>query len=201
MAATLLEAMTGGQPGRVVPLSGRLSRLQSAWLQRLATVFLTALERVRQGLELPTPQGTRVETPRRLRPPVPEALLAVAAFEVRLWGTTQPLHLALPGAALQPLATVQPRAQPEQSDPGTVRAVRRNAGRAAIPLSVQLRSVTVPLQAVMSLAPGDTVCLQRSAAEPLLLLVGGRVKWLALAGTSRGRQAVRLVAVAPPTVS
>lgn len=161
------------------------TRIEKRFLERIVAETLGQLNAALAEL---APVRTRligIEEPRVLLENAEDALLVV--FEVRGFGETAYVRLALPTGPLKRFETPRRRLEPRQR-PG----VRNAVLDVRVPLRVEVGSAEVALRDLASLQPGTLIPLSGPDDGSLIVRVGGAAKFKAMHGVVQGRLAVQV---------
>jgi flagellar motor switch protein FliM len=125
--------------------------------------------------------------------PVSEPTLALT-MEARVDGDSATLALLMPYSAIAPVAhkfsSRDNVAGDEEAERGS--AVRQAVGRVEMTVRAEVAAVDLPIEQVLSLAPGDVVRLDGRAADGVTLYAGAVPVHRAQPGRSGGRRAVQI---------
>jgi flagellar motor switch protein FliM len=189
----LIDRLLGG--GREEPLMALrpLTQIELRLAARVTAAVLEAVGPLWEPLGGGPPQVARVETsPDRSAFGESAGNLLSVHYEVGLGPLRGSLQLAMPSA----LALRLDR-QLSGTDPAAPSPSSGGGGPALV--TVELTTARLRRAELRELRPGDIITTSKPAGEPLVVLVGGRPKFRAAAGSLRGRKAVRLESLCEPT--
>jgi len=197
LAFFLLEVILGGAVKKIVPLQRPLTVIETNLLKGLMDSLCPDLKKSFDPVEKLRPALLKVETnPKLVNIVPPEAGILVVTFGVNLEKLSGVMTLVLPHASLEPLR--------DKLRESTLSVELRNSdewpallasGMTALPveMSVQVGDVVVMVRDILNFQEGDIIDLGCAPNVPLKVLVEGRPKFLATAGTQNGNKAIRIV--------
>lgn len=129
--------------------------------------------------------------------------LAVIFFEIRARETAFQMHVVFPYFVLEPILnklTAQGMmALTGKKTVGDERErIQTGLRLSRLPLRAVLARTALKVRDFMELEPDDIIHLDKKITDPLEVLVGGKVKFLASAGKRGRRRAVRIIRVLTP---
>jgi flagellar motor switch protein FliM len=197
LAAMLLEAVCGGQPGRRTPLAAReFSAIEQRMLERLGARVLEDLREAWRPLAAIEFGLLRSETNPALAPiAAPQEL--VLTIDLAVAGEGAGLTFCLPDAALDPIRhRLHANPTDESEAPASVWSERLRAlvGAADLELTAELGTRRMRVSEVLALRAGDVLALPTGREGPVLVRVEGRPRFLGAPGVAGSSNAVRITA-------
>lgn len=124
-------------------------------------------------------------------PSEPALLLDLSA---QLDGHASTITLVVPHASVEPVLDrfVQGHYGAAQADDATRSAMLAAVGRVDLEVSAEVGAVSMPLERVLALRPGDLVNLRRPASKGVVLTVEGRPAYVATPGRNGNVRAVQV---------
>ncbi|MDZ4753696.1 MAG: flagellar motor switch protein FliM [Phycisphaerae bacterium] len=141
--------------------------------------------------------GEMESNPQLMQIVPPNEVVVVIQFEVKLGKRAGTMSFCIPYNTIEPIMdrlSAQTWAVPghkEDSEKFGQRLVRELGG-ARMALEATLAETSMTVADLLSLEVGDLILTGKSAAEPVVLSVGGRPKFFATIGQNRGSRALRI---------
>ncbi|HYB24850.1 MAG TPA: FliM/FliN family flagellar motor switch protein [Solirubrobacteraceae bacterium] len=195
-----LECLLGGEPAQA-PAERHLTEID--WVLTRGVLDAIVRELSEAWEEFGGPELTRgevdLEGDARVPSPVGEPTLSVTV-EVTIDGLHSTLALLIPWTAIEPI-TERIRdggVEHASADPHGAQALRRGVGGAHVLLRAEIGSLQMPIERMLSLAPGSLLALEDRAQEGVLLFAEGVSVGRGRPGRSGAKRAVKLTATGEP---
>ena len=125
----------------------------------------------------------------------PEYQVVTMAMKVQIEETVGNMILAIPFMTLEPIRDKLKRGVQMDMmavDPLWSYRLSEELMEASMDLSVEMGEATISLAELLELSPGDTIMLEQSDKDELVVKVGGTKKFTGIAGVSGGNKAVQI---------
>ena len=125
----------------------------------------------------------------------PEYQVVTMAMKIQIEETVGNMILAIPFMTIEPIRDKLKRGVQSDMmavDPLWSYRLSEELMEAPLDVSVEMGGATITLAELMELRPGDTVMLDESGKDELLVKVGGSKKFSGIAGVSGGNKAVQI---------
>jgi flagellar motor switch protein FliM len=197
LSVLLLEVVLGGTVKKIVPVKRPLTTIETNLIKGLMDPICPDLKKSFQPVETLRPELLKVETnPRLVNIVPPEAGILVVTFSIGMDKLSGVMTLVIPHASLEPLR--------EKLRESTLSVDLRNSeewpallgeGVASMPveMSVQAGQVVVTVRDILNFQEGDIIDLGCAPNAPLKVLIEGKPKYWASAGTANGNKAIRII--------
>ena len=179
---TMIDRMLGG-PGKPINrtnLTDIERPLLRQTIERMFSAFKSAWETV--VVINPTVEGTEMSSQFvQIAPPTDVAVTIL--FEVRMGGARHAMSICIPYQVLKPIAAKLSAQKwfsgsARKATPTTRQQLSLQVQDSRVELSVTLGETKLTMGEFVALRPGDTIRLNQSVAEPLVVRVGGMSKLL-----------------------
>ena len=175
VAFTMIDRMLGGSGQRVIT-NRALTEIEQNVIDAVVKLLLENLSETWQQIApVQFRIAARETRPQMLQVAVPNEPMILLVFDLRIGGARGMLNLCIPAAGIETLGTsvtqgwqgTQRRSSPEER-----RVLHENLGR--VPLTVTaLLETTMTARELLTLKPGDVVCLGVPIDRPLRIKVAG----------------------------
>jgi flagellar motor switch protein FliM len=125
----------------------------------------------------------------------PEYQVVTMALKIQIEETVGTMILAIPFMTIEPIRDKLKRGVQMDMmavDPFWSYRLSEELLEAPLDVSVEMGGATISLAELLELAPGDTIMLESSGKNELVVKVGGTEKFLGIAGVSGGNKAVQI---------
>lgn len=125
----------------------------------------------------------------------PEYQVVTMAMKIQIEETVGNMILAIPFMTIEPIRDKLKRGVQSDMmavDPLWSYRLSEELMEAPLDLSVEMGGATITLAELMNLGPGDTVMLDASGKDELVVKVGGAKKFSGIAGVSGGNKAIQI---------
>jgi flagellar motor switch protein FliM len=125
----------------------------------------------------------------------PEYQVVTMALKIQIEETVGTMTLAIPFMTIEPIRDKLKRGVQMDMmavDPLWSYRLSEELLDAPLDLSVEMGGATITLAELLGLTPGDTVMLESSGKNELVVKVGGTKKFMGIAGVSGGNKAVQI---------
>jgi len=125
----------------------------------------------------------------------PEYQVVTMSMKIQIEETVGNMILAIPFMTIEPIRDKLKRGVQMDMmavDPLWSYRLSEELLEAPLDVSVEMGGATISLAELMQLGPGDTVMLESSGKDELVVKVGGAKKFLGIAGVSGGNKAVQI---------
>lgn len=128
----------------------------------------------------------------------PNEVVVAIAFEVKLGNRAGTMNLCIPSNTIEPIidklsAQTWTVNRSGKDHPKWGERIERELAASRVELDATLAETTMTLRELRELEAGDLILTGKSAGAPVILHVGGRPKFLASIGQSRGARALRIL--------
>lgn len=130
----------------------------------------------------------------------PEYQVVTMSMKIQIEETVGNMILAIPFMTIEPIRDKLKRGVQMDMmavDPLWSYRMSEELLGAPLDLSVEMGSATLSLAELLELAPGDTIMLESSGKDELVVKVGGTKKFMGIAGVSGGNKAVQISRTLP----
>lgn len=193
----LLDRLLGG-PGSSLPRVRGLTEIEQTVIERIVQRMLDYLEEPWGGIIELSPSLERMETnPQFTQLVSPSEIMMLVSLEARMGEVVGLINICIPFLVLEPImerltvhyyysTTTKP------TTPENIAAIRHKLDKTLIPVRAVLGRASITVEELLGLNVGDVIPLERKIREPLEVVVGEKVKFLANPGTHDGRNAVQV---------
>ena len=125
----------------------------------------------------------------------PEYQVVTMSMKIQIEETVGNMILAIPFMTIEPIRDKLKRGVQSDMmavDPLWSYRLSEELLEAPLDISVEMGGATITLAELLELGPGDTVMLEASGKDELMVKVGGATKFLGIAGVSGGNKAVQI---------
>jgi flagellar motor switch protein FliM len=125
----------------------------------------------------------------------PEYQVVTMSMKIQIEETVGNMILAIPFMTIEPIRDKLKRGVQSDMmavDPLWSYRLSEELLEAPLDVSVEMGGASITLAELLELGPGDTVMLESSGKDELLVKVGGATKFLGIAGVSGGNKAVQI---------
>ena len=125
----------------------------------------------------------------------PEYQVVTMSMKIQIEETVGNMILAIPFMTIEPIRDKLKRGVQSDMmavDPLWSYRLSEELLSAPLDISVEMGCASITLAELLELAPGDTVMLESSGKDELVVKVGGATKFLGIAGVSGGNKAVQI---------
>jgi len=125
----------------------------------------------------------------------PEYQVVTMAMKIQIEETVGTMILAIPFMTIEPIRDKLKRGVQMDMmavDPHWSYRLSEELLQAPLDLSVEMGGATISLAELLELTPGDTIMLDASGKNELVVKVGGTKKFMGIAGVSGGNKAVQI---------
>jgi flagellar motor switch protein FliM len=194
LGLTLVDRLLGG-PAQSVTTEHAFSEIELALLDQVVQLVLSEWCHQWSGLEAGHPALLGHETsPQFLQTAPPDTLMLVLAMEARLGECVEPIQLAFPCSALEPLIRKLGQFTELVEDrprlPATAPKWNRNLDDVPVPVTAIWDDLTLSAREVANLKPGDIVPLDPRSTGQVKLRLADIPKFKGSLGTAGGKWAV-----------
>lgn len=194
----IIDRLMGGIGVEAETKSRSLTEIEVIILERIFKRALDFFRDAWKGIAEVKPQLEMLETnPQFMQIVSPNETVAVISLDTNIGETSGMINLCLPHVALEDVllkltAHHWLSTQKKTDNPVEQEAVKQKIRWARLPLTVELGHCQITLKDLMELTPGDVIPLDQRADTPLVVKLGNRPKFLARAGTVKGKIAVQI---------
>jgi flagellar motor switch protein FliM len=164
-------------------MGAMLAELKAAWASVIETNFQV------QSYES-NPEFVQLTTP--------ESLVVSVTLDLHMGGASGIMNLCYPYSVIQPILSklsARVQARTGRGRRGEQDQHNMREALADVPLDVKavLGNSVVTTEELMKLRPGDVICLDQRATQPLKVYVGERMNYLGELGRSQGKVATKIL--------
>lgn len=198
IAFAAIDRLMGGIGVENEEKTRSLTEIESMIMERIFKRTLEFFKESWKGVVSVSPQLDMLETnPQFMQIVSPNETVAVISLDTKIGDATGMINLCLPHVVLEdilPKLTAHHwlSANKKTSNPEEHTAVKRKIKRTRVPFIVELGQSQITLKDLVDLTPGDVIPLNQPTDRPLLVKLGNRPKFLAQAGTVKGKVAVQI---------
>lgn len=198
IAFAMIDRLMGGIGVETGSRSRSLTEIESMVMERILKRALNYFREAWKGIVEVIPQLDMLETnPQFMQIVSPNETVAVISLDTKIGETSGMINLCLPHVVLEdilPKLTAHHWLSSDKKTGSTAEqeAVKQKIKLARLPLTAELGQCQITLKELMDLTPGDVIPLDQPAEAPLVVRLGNRPKFLAQAGTVRGKVAVQI---------
>lgn len=194
LGLTLVDRLLGG-PAQSATTEHAFSEIELALLDQVVHLVLSEWRHQWSGLDEGNPALLGHESsPHFLQTAPPDTVLLVLTMEARLGECVEPMQLAFPCAALEPLIRKLGQATELVEDrprlPAAAPKWNRNLDDVPVPVTAIWDDLTLSAREVANLKPGDVVPLDPRSARQVKLRLADLAKFQGSLGTAGGKWAV-----------
>lgn len=201
VAAGVIDRLLGGT-GTRLPNSHEFGEIELGLLRAFSRSITQSLQEVWSQIQPLEPQVQDIGLEASLvQVAAPMDVVVSVSFEVSVGGQAGRMSFCLPYTVLEPIVSKLSTQVWMSSGKYTALTDAERQSRAAViqrsrlDLVAQLGAVDVPARVLAELQEGDTFVLDHRSGQTLDLLVGGRVRFTGVPGTSGSHLAVQIAAV------
>ncbi|MBE9546725.1 MAG: flagellar motor switch protein FliM [Proteobacteria bacterium] len=193
----LVDMLFGGTGQSPYKIEGReFTAIENSLIKKVVLSALADLEKAWMALlDIKITYQRSEINPQFAQIVPPTDVVVVVDFEIEMEYSTGTISLCFPYSTLEPIRDkLQAGFQSEQLEVDRTWANRfkKNLMDANVALRVELGRAAVSAKGVVELDKGDVILLNRYAADPLDIFVGGILKFRGHPGTYKGNQAVQV---------
>lgn len=193
----LVDMLFGGTGQSPYKIEGReFTAIENSLIKKVVLSALADLEKAWMALlDIKITYQRSEINPQFAQIVPPTDVVVVVDFEIEMEYATGTISLCFPYSTLEPIRDkLQAGFQSEQLEVDRTWANRfkKNLMDSNVALKVELGRAAVSAKEVVELDKGDVVLLNRFAADPLDIFVGGVMKFRGYPGTYKGNQAVQV---------
>jgi flagellar motor switch protein FliM len=194
---TIVDSILGGSGVAAGAGMNRLfTSIELRLVEKIVKDVLSDLERAWAPLCPVTMNLMRMEmNPRLVNIVPPEYQVVTIVLKIQIEETVGNMTLAIPFLTVEPIRDKLKRGVQTDMmavDPLWSYRLSEELQQAPLDLSVEMGSATISLAELLGLTPGDTVMLEGSGKNELLVKIGGTKKFMGVAGISGGNKAVQI---------
>lgn len=197
IAFGMIDRLMGGIGVEAEPQNRSLTEIEALIMERIFRRTLDFFRDAWKGVAAIEPQLDFLETnPQFMQIVSPNETVAVISLDTEIGETSGMINLCLPHVVIEdilPKLTAHHMLSNKKSGNTSDRvAVKKRLKRARLPITVELGTCHITLKELTELSAGDVIPLDQAADAPLVVKLGKRPKFLAQAGTVKGRLAVQI---------
>lgn len=198
IAFTAIDRLMGGIGVETETKSRSLTEIESMIMERIFNQTLNLFAEAWKSIVNVNPRMDMLETnPQFMQIVSPNETVVVVSLDTKIGEMNGMINLCLPHVALEdflPKLTAHHwlASDKQERAPEEARVVKQKIKRARLPLIVELGRSRITLQELMELNRGDIIPLDQATDAPLIVKLGSRPKFLAQAGTVKGKKAVQI---------
>lgn len=192
----VIDRLLGGtNRGQVVP-QRPMTPIETRLVQKLLERGIVALAESWHGLhQMEFSLGEMESNPQLVQVVPPNEVVVAITFDVRLGTLSGPMRLCLPYNAIEPLmdrlnSQSWLAAGRSRREPNAQERLSRTLSAATLTVDAVLAETTMTVGELRALEPGDMIVTTRKSADPAIVRVEGRRKFVARLVQHRGRRAV-----------
>jgi flagellar motor switch protein FliM len=207
----IIDRLLGG-PGDIVnPRQGRqnseMSEIEVALLRSLSDILATTMQDAWADIAALAPRVDDIAfSPELVQAALPNEVCVLILLELKVLNNAGTLSLCMPYTLLEPIVgrlsaqtlVAGSYRGTRKEDPRAQQRKMRQLERVTLPVSVQLGTAAVTVNDMLTLEPGDVICLDTPASGTLPMLIDGRPRYRVRPGANGARLAVRVERVLPP---
>lgn len=193
---SMIDRLLGG-PGNMAKPSTVLTEIEQALTESIVDKALRDFRSAWEGIAHFTPKRERIETQSQFIQIVPPSDIVVSIlFELRIGDLRGAMSLCLPYTTLKPISGKMSAqrwfASAKKAHGQNAATLARRIATTRVTCTCRLGKGHITVGDLVALRAGDTLVLDRKAAEEVELLVGGTVKFRGRPGTSGKKVAVHI---------
>lgn len=200
MVFPIVDRVLGGR-GMALPEPRELTEIENRIVQRIVTMILDSLKRSwEQLIEFELSVLQQESDPLIVQIVAGSEMVVLVGYEIHIGETVGTMNFCIPLLVLNPILDQISqqvhyirRMHPDQSRI-TQEVIMRTLVKAISPVDAVLGRAKVSLNDINQVQPGDIVVLDTSIFEPVQVMVGGTLQFLAKRGRRREQSAVQLMA-------
>jgi flagellar motor switch protein FliM len=194
---TIVDSILGGSGAASGAGMNRLfTSIELRLVEKIVKDVLSDLEKAWAPLCPVNMNLLRMEmNPRLVNIVPPEYQVVTMALKIQIEETVGNMTLAIPFMTIEPIRDKLKRGVQMDMmavDPHWSYRLSEELLDAPLDLSVEMGGATISLAELLELTPGDTVMLESSGKNELVVKVGGTKKFMGIAGVSGGNKAVQI---------
>ncbi|OGX68139.1 MAG: flagellar motor switch protein FliM [Paenibacillus sp. RIFOXYA1_FULL_44_5] len=198
VAFAMLDRLLGGA-GVTPPKINALTEIETIVLERIFNRAFESLQEAWKSVCEIEPRLEALETnPQFMQIVSPNETIALISLTTKIGDTTGMINLCIPHVVIEP---IMPRlsihhqflSQKKANVSDDVEAIESRIHKAKLPIVVELGESSISVQELMGLNIGDVIKLENSVEDGLHVKIGGKYKYLANPGASRGRVAAQII--------
>jgi flagellar motor switch protein FliM len=193
----ILDSILGGSGRPCIPENSRMfTSIELKIMQKLVKDALQDMEKAWAPLHATKMSLLRMDmNPRLVNIVPPEYQVITMELEIQIENITGSMVFAVPYMTIEPIREkLKNGVQFDQMAVDGKWSQRLSAELVEAPLefAVEMGHAAITLQEMLSLAPGDTIMLDKDIRSELLVKVGGIGKFIGVPGVCRGNKAVQI---------
>lgn len=198
IAFGMIDRLMGGIGVETGTEARSLTEIETNIMERIFKRALDFFREAWKGIVDVRPQLEMLETnPQFMQIVSPNETVAVISLEAKIGETSGMMNLCLPHVGLEeivPKLTAHHwlSADKKSGSPEEQAHVKRKIKRTTLPVTAELGRCRITLNELINLGPGDVIPLDQPADAPLAVKIGRKTKFLAQAGTVKGKVAVQV---------
>jgi flagellar motor switch protein FliM len=196
----IIDKQLGGGSGEVTIPEREMTTIEQRLIQRITEMVLRHLTEVWQPILAIDFQITNMESnPQLMQIVPPNEVVILICFELRMGECSGMLNLCIPFPVIEPImgdfSTINTWFSYRKAGTEEESFTRLHEGvdHASLEGVGYVAETSLTLRQLLDLTPGDVIRTGKNAAEPLLLKINGKPKFLGKAGTYKGKKALRIV--------
>ena len=194
---TIVDSILGGSGVSAGQGMNRLfTSIELRLVEKIVKDVLADLEKAWAPLCPVSMNLLRLEmNPRLVNIVPPEYQVVTMSMKIQIEETVGNMILAIPFMTIEPIRDKLKRGVQMDMmavDPLWSYRLSEELLEAPLDVSVEMGGATITLSELLELGPGDTVMLESSGKDELVVKVGGAKKFLGIAGVSGGNKAVQI---------
>jgi flagellar motor switch protein FliM len=195
----LIDRLLGGNNQDLFIPQRAMTLIEGRLVHRILSRSMTALTEAWEGvMKIDFELGEMESNPQLLQIVPPNEVVAVIGFEIKMINRAGTMNLCIPFNVIEPLMEKLAEQSwfllgKKSGDPKFTRRISAQLSDARVGVSALLAHTTMTMAELLSLAEGDLIVTEKSAASPIVLCVEGQPKFLARPGQHRGNNAVQVI--------
>jgi flagellar motor switch protein FliM len=193
---TIVDSILGGSGVAPGQMNRLFTSIELRLVEKIVKDALADLEKAWAPLCPVSMNLLRLEmNPRLVNIVPPEYQVVTMAMKIQIEETVGNMILAIPFMTIEPIRDKLKRGVQMDMmavDPLWSYRLSEELMEAPLDMSVEMGGATISLAELMELRPGDTVMLESSGKDELVVKVGGAKKFYGIAGVSGGNKAVQI---------
>lgn len=205
VAVPLLELLLGGAPSVTLQTERELTEIEFELLQSLFSTVVQDYTAAWEGMaEIACAVENTGSDPVVCGAMQSHESVAVIQFEIGVGDASGRMSVVIPITFLRSLRQDFGPQKPvvaTDSTPASRAGILRRIESTQVNVEAQLSGLSISMEEVMGLVPGDVIDLNHPSGEPIRLSIGGREKYWGKITVSNGKRGFSMLALAAPPES
>jgi flagellar motor switch protein FliM len=193
---TIVDSILGGSGVAAGGMNRLFTNIELRLVEKIVKDALADLERAWAPLCPVNMNLLRMEmNPRLVNIVPPEYQVVTMSMKIQIEETVGNMILAIPFMTIEPIRDKLKRGVQMDMlvvDPLWSYRLSEELLEAPLEMAVEMGGASITLAELLELAPGDTIMLESSGKDELVVKVGGTDKFMGIAGVSGGNKAVQI---------